>query len=173
MNLEVDKLSATPEPFAHTFTSEELSLDQTEELRLLPGASIAGTASRKGDEVRLRGKISARVESQCDRCAVPVVMPLEVEFDAPYVPAEEQASIEDLELNQPDLDFSVYEGDTIAINDLVREQILLALPSRLVCREDCKGLCPTCGVDLNKETCACGDTEVDPRWAALAALKKK
>ncbi|MDQ3685295.1 MAG: DUF177 domain-containing protein [Acidobacteriota bacterium] len=173
MELEVDNLSAAPDSFTHTFTSEELSLDQTEELRLLPGASIAGTASRKGDEVRLRGKISARVESLCDRCARTVLVPLEIEFDAPYVPATESASIENVELNQPDLDFSVYEGDTIAINDLVREQILLALPSRLLCREDCKGLCPTCGVDLNKEACACGDTEVDPRWAALAALKKK
>jgi len=55
----------------------------------------------------------------------------------------------------------------------VREQILLALPSRRLCREECKGLCPTCGADLNAGRCDCEQREVDPRWSALAELKDK
>lgn len=173
MKLEVDNLSAAESSFEHAYAADELLLDEGDEARLLPGAVVAGKASRKGDEVRLRGRISARVESRCDRCAGPVAMPLEIEFDAPYAPVAENSSLENLELNQPDLDVSFYEGEAIEVDELVREQILLALPARLLCREDCQGLCALCGADLNEEPCACQQKEVDPRWAALAALKGK
>lgn len=173
MKLDVDKLTAAGVPFEHTFTADDLSLDEGEGTRLLPGAVVAGTAGRQGDEVRLRGKVSARVESSCHRCARVVTVPVEVEFDAPYARAgAEGAPAENVELNPPDLDFSFYEEDVIAVDELAREQILLALPTRLLCREDCRGLCATCGADLNEEACACGRAGVDPRWAALAALKQ-
>jgi len=69
-------------------------------------------------------------------------------------------------------DGAAYEGDAVDLDELVREQILLALPSRRLCREECKGLCPTCGADLNAGRCACEQREVDPRWSALADLDK-
>ena len=68
---------------------------------------------------------------------------------------------------------AAFEGDSIDLDELVREQILLALPTRHLCREDCKGLCQKCGADLNAGDCSCEQGETDPRWAALADFKRR
>ncbi|HVF48832.1 MAG TPA: DUF177 domain-containing protein [Pyrinomonadaceae bacterium] len=170
MRIEIDKLDEQGEAFAHTYTPEELTLD--EEVRLAEAARVEGEARRKGNQVHLRARLAAKVEAFCDRCAQPVALPFELEFEDRLVPAEaELETLEATELQPEDLALSVYEGDAVEVDDLVREQILLAVPTRLLCREDCKGLCPDCGVDRNKETCACEHKETDPRWAGLAALK--
>ena len=65
---------------------------------------------------------------------------------------------------------SVFDGKGIDVDEVVKEQILLAVPTRMLCREDCKGICPECGTDLNKGECACKKDDIDPRWAALKNL---
>jgi uncharacterized protein len=175
MRIDVERLREAGEPFAHTYAPEELALGD-ESVRLTSEVKVAGRVSRKGEQVRLRGDVSTAVEARCDRCLRPVTLPVEVGFDARYVPAEgdgAEAGEEAAELKEDDLSFSVYEGDAVDVDELVREQVLLALPTRLLCRDECKGLCPVCGADLNRETCACEQKEVDPRWAALAALKQE
>ena len=173
MRIEIERLDAQGEAFAHRYATDELSLDD-ETARVASEASVSGRATRKGDEVRLRGTVTAEVEVYCDRCAAPIVAPLEVEFDTSFIPAEvERGVVENVELKAFDLDRSVYEGGEVDVDDLVREQILLALPTRSLCREDCKGLCPACGADLNAGDCACDKEETDPRWAALGALKNE
>ena len=72
-----------------------------------------------------------------------------------------------------DVDFAPFEGDEIDLGELFREQILLAIPMTPLCREECKGLCPVCGADLNAGECSCERGEIDPRWSALADLKDK
>ncbi|HVF54756.1 MAG TPA: DUF177 domain-containing protein [Pyrinomonadaceae bacterium] len=171
MQVDVENLSEAGEAFAHTYEPGELDLED-ESARLISPAIVGGRASRKRDEVRLRGTIKTEVEMPCDRCLRSTRVPVEVEFDAGFIPAErERGATENVELQQEDLSVSVFEGETINIDELVREQILLALPIRLLCTEDCKGLCPHCGADLNAEQCSCDRKETDPRWAALAALK--
>jgi uncharacterized protein len=64
-----------------------------------------------------------------------------------------------------------YEGDGLELNDVLREEILLALPMQRVCREDCKGICPVCGQNRNQNECRCHTETVDDRWAALKQLK--
>ncbi len=173
MRIEVDRLSERGEAFAHTYAPDELTLDE-EGLSLTTPVSVEGRATRKGTQVRLRGRIRTTVEVACDRCLRPVPFNVEEEFDARLEPAGTETPTEELaELQPEDLDVSVYEGDAVEVDELVREQILLALPTRLHCREDCKGLCPTCGADLNETTCACEHKEIDPRWAGLAALKSR
>lgn len=173
MQIEIERLDAAGEPFAHTYRPEELGLDD-EQARLASEARVEGRATRKSSEVRLRGRLSATVEIDCDRCVAPVALPLDVEFDTPFVPAESETGAgENVELGRADLDLSFYEGEAIDLDELVREQIYLALPTRQLCREDCKGLCPTCGANLNVEGCSCAQQEIDPRWSALADLKKE
>ena len=172
MRIEVDRLSERGEAFAHTYAPGELALEE-EGLSLTVPVSVEGRATRKGSEVRLRGRIRTTVEVACDRCLRPVPFAVEEEFDVRLEPAEtETESEEQAELQPEDLDVSVYEGDAVDVDELAREQILLALPTRLHCREDCKGLCPTCGADLNETNCACEQKQTDPRWAGLAALKE-
>ena len=172
MRIEVDRLSEAGKSFAHTYAPHDIVLED-EGARFISGPEISGSVSRKGEQVRFRGRISAEVEARCDRCLGPVTVPVVTEFDETYIPAALDAtSSEARELQAEDMNSSTYEGEEIDIDELVREQVLLALPARLLCREECKGLCPTCGADLNTQACACEQKEVDPRWAALAALKQ-
>jgi uncharacterized protein len=171
MRIEVEKLEESGEPFARTYAPEDLQLGD-DYARTVAATSVAGRASKKRGQVSLQGTINASVEVPCDRCLTPVVIPVNTDFDLTYIPAQAAiAEPEATELQEDDLILSVYEDDSIDVDEMVREQILLALPSRQLCREDCKGLCPTCGEDLNTQSCNCEQQEIDPRWSALAALK--
>jgi uncharacterized protein len=173
MRIEVENLTAAGEPFEHKYAAEEVELDE-EGARLVSDAGVEGRASRKGEQVRLRGTIRTEVEILCDRCAAPERAPLAVEFDTSFIPREvETAKAENVELSPEDLLLSAYDGEAVDLDELVREQILLALPSRHLCKEDCKGLCQKCGADLNAGHCSCEQGEIDPRWSALADLKKE
>lgn len=173
MRIEVENLTGEGEAFAHTYAPGELTLDG-ETAELGSEARVSGRASRRGEEIRVQGKIEAGVEVACDRCLAPVKVPLEVEFETAFIPQEKAAAAEEnVELRDEDLVVDAFEGDAIDLDELVREQILLAVPSRHLCREDCKGLCPTCGADLNAGRCGCAHEETDPRWAALANWKSK
>ena len=172
MRIEVEKLNEAGAPFHAVYAPDELPLED-ELTRLISEAKLEGRASKWREQVRLRGTISASVEVRCDRCVAPVVLPVNADFDATYVPAEVLITdVEATELQEDDLTFATYEGEELDLEDLAREQLLLALPTRHLCREDCRGLCLTCGEDLNTQTCHCERQDVDPRWAALAALKK-
>jgi len=173
MRIEVDRLAETGESFAHTYGPDELSLED-EYARLKGETKVSGRASGKRDEVSVRGEIKGTVEVACNRCAGPVAVALEIEFNAAFVPRERAASLtENVELQEEDLALSYYEDGAVDIDELAREQILLALPLRQLCREECRGLCPACGKDLNVVQCSCQKVEIDPRWAALADLKKE
>jgi uncharacterized protein len=173
MRIEVETLTEKTRRFEHTYQPEEVSLDD-ELARLVSEVKVTGSARRKGEEVRLRGEIKAEVEILCDRCLAATRMPLEVEFDTGFIPQEAEAvKAENVELLPDDLGIAAYEGDAVDLGELVREQILLALPSRHLCREECKGLCQKCGADLNAGQCSCEKSEVDPRWSALAGWKDR
>ena len=169
MRIELDRLQETGDRFAHRYEPEELVLDE-EHARLTGSPEVEGSVRRSGHEVRLRGKITARAEVDCDRCLKSVTVPVETEFDVTYVPEEDYRESEAAELQEEDLSLSVFDGETIDVDELVREQLLLALPSRALCTEECKGLCPTCGTDRNAAACDCETKEVDPRWAGLKAM---
>jgi uncharacterized protein len=66
-----------------------------------------------------------------------------------------------------------YQGDGLLLEDVLREQVLLALPLKVTCREDCKGLCGHCGQNLNEGQCSCSTAIEDPRWTALREIRSK
>ncbi len=172
MRIEVENLTEKGEAFSQVYEPGQVELGE-EGARVAGETTVEGRASRKGEEVRVRGQIRTEVELSCDRCLAPRTTPMEVEFDTSFIPqAAASAETDNVELLPEHLIVATYEGDAVDLDELVREQIVLALPSRHLCREDCKGLCPRCGADLNAEHCSCDTTEVDPRWAALADLKK-
>ena len=107
--------------------------------------------------------------SHCGRCLEQYVFELGKDFSVMLVP--KQPLPEDAELGDDDLDLSFYEGDQVDLSPLIREQIILALPTRPLCRESCRGLCPQCGVNLNFQPCACRAASGDPRLAVLRNLK--
>src|ERR1044072_7295212 len=138
MRIEVENLTAAAQPFAHTYRPEEVELEE-EGARLVSDSAVEGSATRKGEQVRLRGTIKTEVELLCDRCAAPQSAPLAVEFDTSFIPQElEAGKQENVELLSDDLGLSTYEGDAVELDELVREQILLALPSRQIGRAACR-----------------------------------
>jgi uncharacterized protein len=168
MRIELENLEPTSS-FAHRYEPEEIVLDE-EHVRLTEPPEVRGSIKQSGREVRLKGTINARAEVDCDRCLKTVALPVEAEFDVAYVPAEDYRRSEAAELQEEDLSLSIFEGETLDVDELVREQLLLALPARALCGEECKGLCPTCGADRNTNPCDCHSQEIDPRWAGLKNL---
>lgn len=171
MRIELDKLQGDGLRFAHNYEADEIVLDE-EHARIVKPTQIEGRIERKASEYILRGKITAGAQVDCDRCLKAVDVPVEQNFEVAYVPQSEYASSETAELHAEDMDQSVFSENSIDLDELVREQIMLSMPLRALCNEECKGLCPVCGADRNVEDCGCESKEIDPRWAALAALKE-
>jgi len=125
------------------------------------------------EDIRLVGKLSAQVESLCARCLEPVANTVAEEFDLIYRPQGVDARGEEASISLAETEIGYYQGDGLLLEDVLKEQVLLALPAKQVCSESCKGLCPHCGRNLNIETCDCASTISDPRWTALADIRKK
>jgi len=137
--------------------------------RLMGRPELNLKAARNRHEVQLTGKLKAAVSFDCDRCLKPLTIPVEQTFDLTYVPPV--GTEEEKELGDDDLLVAFYTDQVIDVDDLVREQIELALPMSRLCSDECRGLCPECGANLNEGPCACKPDDVDPRWAALSQLK--
>jgi uncharacterized protein len=145
-------------------------------------ASLRVTLQKTGSGVLLRGSTEVTVHTPCRRCLTDVHLRIPVSFTLNLVSqaalaqaangetddeAQERAGSFDLER----VDEELFDGKTIDLDPLVREQLLLALPMHAVCREDCKGLCGTCGQNLNEGECRCAADRVDPRFAQLKDFK--
>jgi uncharacterized protein len=124
-------------------------------------------------DIRLKGELSASLEIACARCLVPVVQDVEREFDLLYRPLGADAGQEELTFSVAEAEIGYYQGTGLLLEDALREQMLLGVPLKAVCREDCKGLCPQCGADLNLAQCSCQVPVGDPRWSALKELRSK
>jgi uncharacterized protein len=124
-------------------------------------------------DIRLRGRLSAGLELQCARCLDPVPQDVKREFDLLYRPLGADAGKDELSVTDAEAEIGYYQGEGLALEDVLREQILLALPLKVTCRADCKGLCPQCGKNLNQEQCSCSTEVEDPRWAALKDVRER
>jgi uncharacterized protein len=121
------------------------------------------------EDIRLRAAYHGDFEVLCARCVEPVRSPLAGNFDLLFRPQAADADPGERSITPDETEIGYYEESGLSLEDVVREQVLLSLPSRTLCKEDCKGLCPRCGQNLNLEPCTC-DTTSDPRWSALAGL---
>ena len=124
-------------------------------------------------DIRLRGRLSADFELQCARCLEPVQQAIARDFELLYRPLGTDAGRDELSVTDAEAEIGYYQGDGILLEDVLREQVLLALPLKVTCREDCKGLCLHCGKNLNEEQCSCAVPMEDPRWAALKEVRSK
>jgi uncharacterized protein len=173
MLIDFSQHSETSFDFAHVYQPGEINLDD-DTVRATGATKASGKASRRQNLIaHLEGKLTGEFEVACDRCLQFVGVNLDVDFAEDFVTLEtyESASAEH-ELTGADLSISVYDGERIDLDEIIREEILLNLPTRQVCRETCAGLCPTCGANRNRETCSCEQKEIDPRWNALKELKR-
>jgi DUF177 domain-containing protein len=132
--------------------------------------TVNGVAELAGKEIRIRGHISGCLEAACDRCLEQVQIPVELDFDLPYRPMEEIAREEEVEVGEDELQVGFFSGEGVNLDDVVREQVILSVPMKVVCRSECLGLCPVCGVNRNIQDCSCSSQHED---SPFAFLKKK
>ena len=125
------------------------------------------------NDIRVVGELATRVETACARCLEPIRHDVAKNFELLYRPQGTDAGKEELSVTAAEAEVSYYQGEGLLLEDVLREQVLLALPIKAICREDCKGLCPHCGSNLNQEQCNCTDPVQDPRWSALKDIREK
>jgi len=169
MRIELEKVEGRKGDFAHVYQPDELN-PVDERVTLIEPAAVAGKIRLAGNEVFVNGHIDTRAQVECDRCLLPVEFPVSTDFQLEYVSGSDYESSQAAELTEAELSVSVFDGETIDVDEIVKEQILLTVPTRLLCREDCKGICPECGTDRNTGECNCVTKDIDPRWAALKNL---
>ena len=119
-------------------------------------------------DIRLRGAIKGDFQAICARCAT-TTLPQHVaeSFDLIFRPSGTDAVLGERAITEAETEIGYYEVSGLSLEDVVREQVLLSLPERALCREDCKGLCPHCGENRNERDCGCGSKQIDSRWSAL------
>lgn len=137
---------------------------------LTEALAIAGRATRSGEDVMLEGNLTGSVESQCGRCLSYFKMPVDVAVDVVFAPRREPSG-EQTEVIDTDVNISYYDGNSIDLSQEMNDVILVNLPIKPICREDCKGLCPQCGVDLNTAPCRCGGDKGPSPFDKLKELK--
>jgi uncharacterized protein len=179
-------VTAAEVPIRRTFTPEALRAapdpdreDAPEDLRIIGGVTFDGVLQKKDQRFRLKGHVRATLALTCGRCAEPFELPVDTEIDLTYVPQPQaqpsghvsaKAVDPEIELSAEDLTTAYYRDHVLDFAEMLREQFYLALPMRPLCREDCKGLCPHCGTNLNIATCDCDVRWQDPRLAGLQSL---
>jgi len=124
-------------------------------------------------DIRLAGRYEGRFQVPCARCLEAVEVPLSGEFDLIFRPAGVDADLGERAISAEETEIGYYQEDSLLLEDVLREQVLLSLPARTLCKDDCKGLCPRCGKNRNLEACNCDEGPSDPRWEALQGLRGK
>jgi uncharacterized metal-binding protein YceD (DUF177 family) len=181
--LNVDALEEANQPFEadlpREFLDGVLRADPPTEFHANGAAHLSGRATKMGRKVLVQAKFTVPLTGQCRRCLRTVGLEEPVDLTRTWVPQPTAATTpakrheEESEGSfDPALaDEETYAGKEIDLSPAVREQILLQIPAPPLCAEDCKGLCPSCGKDLNEGECGCDRTVMDPRWTALKGIQ--
>ena len=173
MFIEIEDLKPEPLHVHHVFQAEEINFSR-EDAALKEPVTTDFTLDHKKSELHITGTVETVLNSRCCRCTKEFTKDVSAVFDLSYLPQpewlEENAEVE---LKYEDMDVAFYNGIAFDVNMMVLEQIELAIPMKLICREDCKGLCYQCGKDLNEGSCSCSKDTRDPRFSVLLDFKKK
>ncbi len=154
---------------ARVYPPDAFRLDK-EEFRIVAPVELTAQVSKDSQKVRLTGRVRTTLETNCGRCLESFAIPVDAPFDLMFLPVSEEPATREKEVSDDDVGVSFYKDDAIDLGDVMREQFFLALPMKPLCRPDCQGLCPVCGVNRNRETCNCRADWVDPRFAELKKL---
>ena len=181
--INVDALAEANQPFEadlpREFIDGVLRAEPPTEFRADGASHLRGAATKMGRKVLVRTKFRVPLIGQCRRCLQPLRLDEPVELVRTYVPeaqahpthTEHKGAESEGSFDPALVDEDTYAGKEIDLTPAIREQILLQIPSSPLCREDCLGLCPKCGKDLNEGDCGCDRTVIDPRWAALKRIQ--
>ena len=161
MVLDVKRIVNTPGGRIPFEFSEDLSdVDFGGVCPAVQPVSVVGQVQNIAGMLRLQMDLAAELSAVCDRCGAPFALPFRHRFECMLAESLEEDKNDEIRL---------LDHDRLDLSELARETFILNMPSKTLCREDCRGLCSGCGANLNHEKCRC-KKEVDPRLAALAKL---
>ena len=171
MFLDVKELAVRKLRIRKTYAPGSIDF-RSAEIKQIEPLEVMATAELLESQIRIEGNLETKIELVCARCLEPVVEEVSRTFDLFYapVPKVEKPTIDQLKDDETEIGF--YKGEGLFLADVLREQLLLALPLKVICQSDCRGLCPNCGANLNHEECGCETHATDPRMAPLARLKQ-
>jgi uncharacterized protein len=169
--VSVQVLELRKVPFDLEFPAGEIDFGDLRQIGPLHAEGQAELLSNTLGEIRIQGKVQAEIEADCDRCLEPLRQSIDSEFDLYYRPAPDNNTPHEAAIDDGEAEIGFYDNDAIDLAEVLREYILLSLPMQQICKEDCKGICPQCGVNRNTGHCQCEVKLVDERWTALRNLK--
>lgn len=170
MLLDLNKLHGPREHVERTFQPSAFD-PQDSDYRVAAPVELAMDVQRLGDDAfGVAGRVKTTLEAECSRCVEPLEVPIDAAFDLRYVPQAANMGEGEREVAEDDLATAFYRDGMLDLLELLREQFVLALPMKPLCTEECRGLCPVCGTNLNKSQCDCAPTWEDPRLAPLKSL---
>ena len=114
------------------------------------------TVTKMGENVRVEGPVKCTMRLPCDRCLEEFPLPVSARLDIELAPKSDQPTLPEVELTGEDMDRYYFEGDELELEPYIYEEVMLAIPIKALCDEACKGICPVCGKNRNRETCNCG-----------------
>ena len=126
------------------------------------------------DEVLVEGQVSTKLGLSCSRCLCEFERALDVELNLAYC-HEDELDDEDgeHEVGADEINTGFFSGDELDLGEVIKEQFLLSIPMKPLCKEDCEGICSSCGADLNEKDCGCDRTSIDPRFSVLEEYRNK
>lgn len=148
-----------------------LDLQTSGEGEFLAPLAISLTIVREYDHLRVQGVIGTAVRLNCSRCLSECRSDIESRFTIFYTRAVDGRPEDEVELGEEDLIAATYDGEEIDFSAEIAEQVLLEIPYKPLCTEDCRGLCPHCGINLNSETCTCAAQQVSSAFSPLRGFK--
>ena len=171
MRIRLDRIQDEPFRWEESRRIEALELERSE-LTALSEIGWRGEVRRTSPGFFLRADLQYEQTLACSRCLKPLRQEVEGRLELLVLTEPQEVESEELELNEEDLGVLVIEDETLDTDPLLIEQLQLNVPMRSLCREDCRGLCPACGQDLNEAACNCAEP-TDPRWDALAEMRER
>ena len=134
MRIELENLEGGKGDFAHVYNPDELN-PVDERVKLTAPATVNGKIRLAGNEVFVNGHVDTRAQVECDRCLKPIELPVNADFELEYITDSEYESSGVAELTEAEMSGSVFDGEALDVDEIVKEQILLAVPTRMLCRE--------------------------------------
>ncbi len=162
LTINISRLSEGAHQYDLETESKNLGLDA----RFVERVVVHAALEKSGRQIRLKADLRAKGEFTCDRCLDEFEQDLLTHYEIVYFTEEEIARGE----SDEEVQYISADTTTLDLGEDVRQFLILAVPQKILCRDDCRGLCPVCGSNRNKVDCKCAEKAMDPRWEALKKM---
>ncbi|GGG12205.1 YceD family protein [Paenibacillus aceti] len=169
INFRQISASEAPVEFHQTLDVDHVVQGRKDIMGISPMQADLQAEPAGGGVIHVTGRLSAELDMSCSRCLKPLKHHVDVRFEEAFKQSDEES----VELDEAEEELVLVSDERLNLVPYLEEALLLELPFSAVCKETCKGLCPSCGTDLNEQQCGCNTERIDPRLAALGDFFKK